>query len=363
MLDVLRNWFDRYLSDEEAVLLAFIAISFLFIMVSMGNILAPFLTGIVLAYIMQGVVKRFTRYGVPHIAAFLLTFLIFLGGFIAFLVLVIPRVWRQMRSLFQELPELLEQARVTVEGLQATYPDFVSQEQIANWGEQLAQEAGQIGQWILSASLSGLPTLMAVMIYMMLVPIMVFFLLKDKDAILNWAFSFLPGKRPLLNQIAQEMDQQMSNYIRGKFVEFLVVGSVTWAFFAIYGLDYAALLAFLVGLSVMVPYIGAVAVTIPVVFIAYLQFGLGMPFLYLVLGYLIIQGLDGMILVPVLFSEANNLHPIAIILAVLIFGSWWGVWGVFFAIPLATLVKAIIYAWPNPGSRQLALDVNKTLEA
>ena len=63
--------------------------------------------------------------------------------------------------------------------------------------------------------------------------------------------------------------------------------------------------------------------------------------------YALVQALDGFLLVPLLFSEANNLHPLAIIIAVLAFGSWFGVWGVFFAIPLATLIKAIVYAWPK----------------
>ena len=61
----------------------------------------------------------------------------------------------------------------------------------------------------------------------------------------------------------------------------------------------------------------------------------------------VIQGVDGLVLVPLLFSEAVNLHPVAIILAVLVFGSWWGLWGVFFAIPLVTLIKAIMTAWPS----------------
>ncbi len=63
--------------------------------------------------------------------------------------------------------------------------------------------------------------------------------------------------------------------------------------------------------------------------------------------YLVIQGLDGNVLVPLLFSEVVDLHPIAIIAAVLVFGALWGFWGVFFAIPLATLVKAVFHAWPT----------------
>lgn len=149
-----------------------------------------------------------------------------------------------------------------------------------------------------------------------------------------------------MDQIGREMNQQMANYIRGKFIEFLIVGLTSYLFFAVMGLNYAVLLGFLVGLSVIVPYLGFVAVTIPLVIIAYLQFGWTGEFLYVVIGYGIIQGVDGMVLVPLLFSEANNLHPIAIITAILVFGSWWGLWGVFFAIPLATLVKAVMNAWP-----------------
>ena len=81
---------------------------------------------------------------------------------------------------------------------------------------------------------------------------------------------------------------------------------------------------------------------------AFFQWGIGSEFYSVFAVYVIIQTLDGNLLVPLLFSEAVNLHPVAIIMAVLFFGGIWGLWGVFFAIPLATLVKAIINAWPSP---------------
>jgi putative permease len=86
--------------------------------------------------------------------------------------------------------------------------------------------------------------------------------------------------------------------------------------------------------------------------VAFFQWGGGSEFMTLIVVYAIIQALDGNVLVPLLFSEAVNLHPTAIILAVLIFGGLWGLWGVFFAIPLATLIKAVLSAWPNDVSRQ-----------
>jgi putative permease len=185
---------------------------------------------------------------------------------------------------------------------------------------------------------------------MMLVPILVIFFLKYKEEILDWFRAFMPEKRQLMTLIFVEMNQQMANYIRGKVSEIIVVGVVTYIFFVFFGLEYSALLAFFFGLSVIVPYVGVIAVSIPVFIIAYLQFGMSDELMYLLIGHTIIQILDGFVLVPMLFSEAVNLHPIAIIAAVLVFGSWWGLWGVFFAIPLATLVKSIMNSWPQARS-------------
>jgi putative permease len=172
--------------------------------------------------------------------------------------------------------------------------------------------------------------------------------LKDKEEITAWLSGHLPKQRPMLRRIWAEMDMQIANYARGKAIEILIVGGVSYVSFAFLGLNYAALLGLLVGLSVIIPYIGATLVTIPVVLVALVQWGVGNEFYTVVIVYFVIQILDGNVLVPLLFSEAVNLHPVAIILAVLFFGGVWGLWGVFFAIPLATLIKAIMSAWPVP---------------
>ncbi|STO71006.1 permease [Canicola haemoglobinophilus] len=143
------------------------------------------------------------------------------------------------------------------------------------------------------------------------------------------------------------MQQQIANYIRGKLLEILIIALVSYAIFLFFGLNYPLLLAVAVGFSVLVPYIGAVLVTIPVALVAMFQFGITPTFWYLMIAYVISQNLDGNLLVPFLFSEAVNLHPLTIIIAVLIFGGLWGFWGVFFAIPLATLVKAVVSSWPS----------------
>jgi len=214
------------------------------------------------------------------------------------------------------------------------------------------EQLGKLGPRFFSVSLSSIPVLFALIIYLILVPLLVFFFLKDKSVIVNWFSARLPKDRGLATRVWVEMDQQIGNYVRGKFTEIFIVGGATYIVFVVMGLNYAMLLGVLVGISVIIPYIGAAAVTIPVAMIAFFQWGWSADFAYLLLAYGIVQALDGNILVPLLFSEVVNLHPVAIIVAVLVFGGMWGLWGVFFAIPLATLVKAVLTAWPTTRTNQ-----------
>ena len=243
---------------------------------------------------------------------------------------------------------MLERGSELLSVLPEKYPDIVNQEQLNELLSLVQAELAGAGQNLLTYSFSSIPGVLAVMVYMILIPILVFFFLKDRQKILDWLSDFLPSERPLLRRIWGEMNTQVANYVRGKVLEMLIVGSVSYFCFAWMGLNYAALLGLLVGLSVMIPYIGAAVVTLPVVMVAFFQWGFTSEFYYLFGVYALIQALDGNVLVPLLFSEAVNLHPVAIIMAVLFFGGIWGMWGVFFAIPLATLIKAIIYAWPSP---------------
>ena len=158
---------------------------------------------------------------------------------------------------------------------------------------------------------------------MVLVPILVFFFLKDREVLLNSIARLLPPQRPMMLQIWNEVNLQCANYVRGKAVEILIVGGATYIAFKLLGMPYAALLSLLVGLSVVIPYIGAAVVTIPVAVIALFAFGWGSQFIWVMVIYGVIQALDGNVLVPILFSEVNNLHPVAIIVAVLFFGGIW----------------------------------------
>jgi putative permease len=347
MFKVLRDWIQRYFSDEEAVVLAVLLFLAFTAVLTLGGMLAPVLAGMVLAYLMQGLVVTLERLRVPGGAAVGLVFALFMGVLMVFIVVVVPLLWHQLITLFNELPGMLAKWQSLLLLLPERYPHLVSDEQVLQAIEAARGEIGKFGQWALTFSLSSLPLLVNIMIYLVLVPILVFFFLKDRLMIGEWVRGYLPRERALITRVAQEMNRQIANYIRGKVIEIVICGGVTYIAFVALGLNYAALLALLVGVSVVVPYVGAVVVTVPVMLIALFQWGWSDQFIYLMAVYGVIQTLDGNVLVPLLFSEAVNLHPVAIICAVLLFGGLWGFWGVFFAIPLATLFKAVLDAWPR----------------
>ncbi len=356
MLKVVNNWIERYFSDEEAILLFVFLVAALAIILTLGGMLAPVIAGLIIAFLMQGMVLKCQKFGMSHILAVTLVFITFISAFMALLLVVIPNAWRQLASLINELPGMMQQGQALLMLLPEQYPGLISASHIAALTEQAANEIGRIGQAVLSSSMSSIANLVQILIYLVLVPILVFFFMKDGGMILRWWTSFLPEKRTLLNQVGTEMDGQIANYVRGKTIEILVVGVASYISFVALGLNYAALLALMVGLSVVIPYIGAAIVTLPVAMIAFFQWGWTNEFFYLMLAYGIIQALDGNVLVPLLFSEAVNLHPIAIIVAVLVFGGLWGFWGVFFAIPLATLIKAVMNAWPRALVAEATVD-------
>ena len=350
MLEIFNKWYRRYLFEEESVLLLVILGISLVLLVTIGDILKPVLAAIVLAYLMQGVASQLQRHGLPEVLGVGIAYVLFVGVFFGVTLGLLPLVWRQLLSLASEMPRMLEQAQQFLGVLPERYPELVTQEQLSGVLNMAQTELAGLGQAIVTRSLASIPGILTVMVYMILIPLLVFFFLKDREQILAWAGGFLPAERPLLRRIWGEMNMQFSNYARGKVLEVIIVGLVTYFAFVWLGLNYAALLGLLVGLSVIIPYIGAALVTVPVVMVAFFQWGVGSEFYTVFAVYVVIQALDGNVLVPLLFSEAVNLHPVAIILAVLFFGGIWGLWGVFFAIPLATLIKAIINAWPTQVS-------------
>lgn len=347
MFEMLSHWYKRRFSDPHAASLVAILIVGFIVIYFMGHLLGPLLVAIVLAYLLEWPINQLVRLKLPRTLAMVLVFLLFLGLVLFALLGLVPTIWQQVINLINDIPIMYTRLQEFTTSLPERYPELASLEIIEPIIDNAKNKALGMGESLVKGSLASLVSLATVGIYLFLVPLLMFFLLKDKQELLSLTSGLLPRNRKLAYQVWREMNQQISNYIRGKVLEILIVGFISYVIFAVFDLRYPVLLAVAVGLSALIPYVGVVVVTVPVALVALFQWGLSSEFYYLMLAYGIVQILDGNLLVPVLFSEAVNLHPVAIIIAVLVFGGLWGFWGVFFAIPLATLVKAVWNALPS----------------
>ena len=342
----------RFLPNSQAVALAIILVVSFVLIYSLSSLLMPVFASIVLAYLLEGLVCKAEKAKLPRLAAVYLVFSFFMAclGFLMFFLM--PIVSEQAVELVYHIPAIINRVQSEIMRLPETYPQLISESKIHEMLYAVQKELLSYGQNVLSSSAASVVGLVSALIYLFLVPMMVFFFLKDKQVLVNWFLQFMPEDRNLTVRVWKEVDVQIGNYVRGKFAEVFILWAVSYITFVTMDLNYAMLLAVLMGLQVIIPYVGATLVTFPVLSVAYFQWGLSDDnFMYMIIAYSIIQALDGVLLVPILFSEAVNLHAIAIIVAILFFGGLWGFWGVFFAIPLATVVKAVLTAWPRIGDQ------------
>ncbi|MEZ4524342.1 MAG: AI-2E family transporter [Desulfobacterales bacterium] len=362
MIDIFRTWFRRYFSDPQVVILAFLLLAGFILIFTLGDMLTPVFISIIIAYLLEGTVIYLEKQKMPRLAAVLLVFILFLTSVLIMIIWLLPMLSRQIVELLQDLPAMVSKGQKELMLLPERYPEFISKAQIRQIMGYLTTELTRMGQYAVSISLSSVRGIITFLVYSILVPLMVFFFLKDKKLILDWFKSFLPSDRSLTTEVWQEVNLQIGNYVRGKIWEIIIVWAVTYVTFALLSVPFAMLLSFFVGLSVLIPYIGATVMFLPVGLIAFFEWGWGAQFAYVMIAISIIQALDGNLLVPLLLSGVVNIHPVAIIVAVLLFGGLWGLWGLFFAIPLATLFHAVIKAWQK-ASGQSAEEDRKTKQS
>jgi len=302
---------------------------------------------VVIAYLLTPVVRWLEHLKIPHFFAVMIVYFIFLGALVYAVIGLMPMLWKQLSNMVQELPKAFSLSQTWLTDLMHRYPKLLDESQFARIIAIAKDQSVKLGQEILRYSIVFIPNVVQMILYFILVPLLVFFFLKDGKQITTWLSDYMPSDRSLVMTVWHEVREKISAYVGGRVVEVIVVGVVSTIVFDLLGLQYAGLLGAGVGLSVIIPYIGAVVITIPIVIVGLVQWGLSTHFLYLIIAYAIIILLDANLLVPILFSEVMDLHPAVIILSVVIFGSFWGFWGVFFAIPLATLVHAVLKAWPR----------------
>ena len=337
----------RIFQTPETTFVFLLGIGLVALTLFIGDLLIPVFFSIAISYIMVGFKYRLMRLGLPPVLSLAVSYVLFFSILFFILFVLFPVIIRQLGELAIALPDIFDRIKGLVQGSLMRGDGSSSIDINALINSVLPELTARAAEF--STSMLGyLGNMLTLAIYAVLVPVMVFFLMKDYMRILAGVSRFMPGQKKLAVDLWVQIDQMLSNYMRGKVLEIIVVWLAAQILFSATGLDYAVLLALLTGLSVVVPIVGAMVVTLPVIVIAFMQWDLSLMFWVLAVGYTVLQIVDGYILVPLIFSETMKIHSLIVIISVLIFGGIWGFWGAFLAIPLATLIKILLESWPAP---------------
>ncbi len=345
--EVISAWFKRRFSRPDAIALLLTLIVAILLLELFGADVLPAIVSVILAYLLMPLIAGLERLRCPKWLALGIVYVVFLGVFLAALFALVPFLWRQLSGLILYLPEALQHSQGWFKEFAAHYPNVLPSDPI-NWlVGYLQQEVSRMGQLLVKWSLASLSGLIEVIVYLVLVPVLVFLCLTEKDRLTGMVSDYLPRERGLILLVWSDINQQFLAYIRARVIEIIVVWAVSTIALLCFSFHYAYLLGLLIGLSVLVPYVGAVAAALPIILLGLIQYGAGAEFIYLMVTYLVIIGLDAYLLTPFLFSGILALSPVVTIVSILLFGGIWGFWGVFFAIPLALVIRTLILSWPK----------------
>ena len=196
-------------------MLAILLISGFAIIIFLGDILLPLLASIVIAYLLEALVLKLEKYGVPRWVAVFIVFTVFMTLLVTSVVGLVPLISEQLTQFLKEMPRMISRLQELLLQLPDHYPHFISEEYIKEIMRSFSSEVGAMGQMALSFSLSSLRGVITWLVYLILIIILVFFFLKDKKEIVEWMTHYLPKERDLVKQVWHEMDQQIGNYVRG----------------------------------------------------------------------------------------------------------------------------------------------------
>ena len=346
---------------HRLVVLTGAALVGLWMLKAMGSLLAPFVLAFILAYILDPLVDRMVLWRIPRSLAIAILALPVVGGVVALVVFGIPALAEQMEGLIRRVPEAVERVAEWVEGLQSGLLGldipFIDERELAERirgispatvTEYLEQQRSQIAARSWEAVLGlgrGIGTVFTILGYLILTPVLTFYLLRDWDRITARIAANIP--RPRLASwlaFAREYNRLLSRYMRGQLLAAAVVGVLTWLGLWIAGFPSPGLVGAVAGIFNVVPYLGLPVSLIPAVIIALVSGSFVADMLKVAIVFGIVQVLDGNVIGPRIVGESTGLHPVWVILAIAMAGFFYGFVGFLLAIPAAILVKLLVEA-------------------
>lgn len=194
MYDIFRDWYNRNFSDPQAVILAFLLLFVFGLLWLVGDIMAPVLVALVLAYLLESVVATLEKRRVHRTLGSIFVLLLIVSISVFVLFGLVPVLSQQLTGIVRELPGMIQNIQDQLLRLPVRYPDMFTVAQVNDLILNLRSELTSFTQSVLSFSLARLGTLVMIAVYVVLVPIMVFFALKDKDKLMEFVGAFVPTR-------------------------------------------------------------------------------------------------------------------------------------------------------------------------
>ncbi|MDE0445043.1 MAG: AI-2E family transporter [Spirochaetaceae bacterium] len=316
-----------------------------------GSLLAPFFLAFVLAYILDPIADRVSAHRrINRTAAIFLILVPALAAGAAVLGFGLPEVVRQAGDLIAYLTEWVKGLDDPADlGFDIPFVDeaaALTRLRALDIGAFLEEQKGAIasGAWDTFLGLGrGVGALFTVLSYLVLTPVLMFYLLRDYDRIIARADDLLPGRvREGARGFFHEYDDLLSRYLRGQVATALLTGAITWIGLMIVGFPYAFMLGVTVAVLGVVPYLGVVVSLIPAVILALISEDIGMSLLKVGVVYGVAQGLESAVISPRIVGESVGLHPVWILLALSLGGFFFGFVGLLIGVPLAVAVKLLL---------------------
>lgn len=301
-----------------------------------GHAFLPFFIGAFIAYLLHPLVVLLYDNGLPKWLSLLIIYLLFFGGLGFLLYKATPLFILQLRDLSENIPNVLRELDRFSKHIQihtATWPiriqDYIDHliikidSSFTGFVEKLLDQMFHLFDWI---------------VFIILIPIITFYIIKDSDYLRAVFWELVPGKwRHPLRIFLTNIDEQLGGYIRGQLLLCAFVGLFSVFLFRFIGLKYPLLLGIIVGITNVIPYFGPIIGAVPACLVA-LTYSMNKAFLVILI-ILVLQFLDGNILSPFILGKSLRMHPLLIIMAILVGGEIAGVLGLIMAVPIVAILK------------------------
>lgn len=332
----------RYVLFWIGALLAFIVF-----LLAFRTILLPFVAGMALAYFLDPVADWLERRGLSRLMATTFILVSFILMFAISLVLIIPLIVSQFSEFAQQLPQYLTQLQQLIANPENSFlPGWMaSQVQTAkdNFSSLMSEGAGFLGGLLSQLWNSG-KTILDVISLLIITPVVAFYILLDWDRMVAKVDSWVPRDQvATVRQLANEMDQAVSGFIRGQGSLCLILGIFYAVGLSLVGLNFGLLIGFVAGMISFIPYIGSLVGLVLAVGVALVQFWPDYGWIIAVMVVFFAgQFIEGNILQPKLVGSSVGLHPVWLMFALLAFGAMFGFVGLMIAVPAAAVVGVLV---------------------